>query len=308
MLAIILKALSTGEAPLDLRRMHRIIVAADFAGELAELSAATKSGRPIAHTNEEYAVAVAKVLLLPKGEEIEILPVFNANLLIPLTEDIVSEAGRHILHVVHHELCHVHDDNKKLDAMPQVWLRHHYLGKDMFSGPLAECCWAEYAANRLSSSSSTPDSVTAMTDSLQSAIRRTKMEIDTKILEYRYHGDLDLLLGIFKRHGEFLAIAAAYVLGYIDGLQKTLEELSPNAAQELANSYFETTWNSMQTALREMWETYPEGWHDISTYTRLAVVLEQYYSSMGLALSTMENGHAYVDIPFRPETTPGVRF
>src|SRR5215212_6063682 len=63
---------------LDLRRMHRIVIAADFAGELAELSAATASGNPIRHTNEEYAIAMAKVLLLPHGEDYEIVPILGA--------------------------------------------------------------------------------------------------------------------------------------------------------------------------------------------------------------------------------------
>jgi hypothetical protein len=73
-----------GENALDFRRMHRIIVTNDFAGELAELSTATASGNPIEHTNEEYAVAVAKVLLLPRGDEIEIVPVINAQAVVGL--------------------------------------------------------------------------------------------------------------------------------------------------------------------------------------------------------------------------------
>lgn len=73
------KALERLDGELDLRRMHRIVVAKDFAGELAELSAATASGDPITHTDEGYAVAVAKVMVLPRGEDYEIVPVISAH-------------------------------------------------------------------------------------------------------------------------------------------------------------------------------------------------------------------------------------
>ncbi len=152
---------------LDLRRMHRIIVAEDFAGELAELSAATVSGRPITHTDEEYAVAVAKVILLPRGEDYEIVPVISANHALALlasvdagsdveatdqaAESLSSGLYSRVLHSLHHELCHVHDDNKRIDALKAFMLSYCYRGKDVFIRPLAESCWDEYIANVLSS-------------------------------------------------------------------------------------------------------------------------------------------------------------
>ena len=69
---------------LDLRRMHRILVVTDFTGELAELSAATASGDPITSTDEEYAIAVARVQILPRGEDYEIVPVVGAGYALPL--------------------------------------------------------------------------------------------------------------------------------------------------------------------------------------------------------------------------------
>lgn len=305
-IASVLRTFIGANEPLDFRRMHRVIAAADFGGELAALSPSTASGNPITHTNEDYAVAVAKVLLLPRGEGIEILPVFNAYALIPLTKDPKSEEFRQILHLMHHELCHVHDDNKKLDAFPNVWLRHYYTGKDTYIRPLAEVCWSEYAANRMSSISAPDACVSAMTDSLAGAIQRTKSEVNREILSYRFHRNLTGLLDTFQRHGEFLPKAAAYVLGYMDGLQAPLDKLAPDVAEQLCGSYFEETWNAMRIAVEEMWRIYPSGWNDLSVYDHLAQALENYYATMGLILSTTEDGLAYVNVPLRPETTPGV--
>ena len=67
----VIKAFVKGDNALDFRSMHRIIVSNDFAAELAELSKFTASGNPITHTHEEYAVAVAKIVLLPRDGEAE---------------------------------------------------------------------------------------------------------------------------------------------------------------------------------------------------------------------------------------------
>ena len=50
---------------LDFRRLRRIIVTTDFAGELKALSSQTASKNPITHTDEEYGSAVAKVIASP---------------------------------------------------------------------------------------------------------------------------------------------------------------------------------------------------------------------------------------------------
>jgi hypothetical protein len=304
-----IRALEEVHKDLDLRRMHRMIFTTDFAGELAELSRARASGNPITHTDEEYLIAVGKVIILPRGEEgYEILPVMNAYMAATLAPEdpnnYDTEALRTVLHFLHHELCHVHDDNKKIDAFSSLILKTCYSGKDIFIRPLAEVCWCEYIATVLSSSSAGEGDVAVMAKNLADAIKRTKPVIDSEILAYRYHGDLDRLLGMFARHGESLAKIAAYMLGYVDGLRVELCKLSTQTAECLSGSYFERTWDRMQEALRDMRLQYPDGWADPSIYDALAVALEGYYAEMGFLLSTVEDGGIYVTVPFRPETTP----
>ena len=107
------------DAGLDFRRMHQIILTTDLATELATVEQKTKSKKPITFTNEEYATAIAKVFIIPRNDDYEILLIFNAyvaaNLITPETaenydESIISA----VVHFLHHELCHVHDDKKKL--------------------------------------------------------------------------------------------------------------------------------------------------------------------------------------------------
>lgn len=204
------------DGELDLRRMHRIVVARDFAGELAELSAATASGGPITHTDEGYAVAVAKVMVLPRGEDYEIVPIISAHYALALLADedtdldenaelSSSELFGMVLHGLHHELCHVHDDNKTIDVFNTLMLSHRYSGKDAYIRPLAEACWSEYIADYMSSSTADVLWLDIMTKSFGNAIERTKSQINNEILAYRVHGDLEQLLDSFQRYGVFLA-------------------------------------------------------------------------------------------------------
>ena len=295
---------------LDFRRMHSIVVASDFAGELAELSTKIASGNKITHTNEDYAVAVAKVMIIPNGDEFEIRPILSAQYAAALvpegSEGYDADNFYYILHLLHHELCHVHDDNKKIDVFHELMLKHHYKGKDMFIRPLSEICWSEYIANVLSSKTATDTNLKDIVISFEDAVKRTKSDIDSEILLYRYHADLEKLLDIFKRNGEFLVKMAAYTMGYMDGLGVMLEELSLEASEIISGSYFQSTWEAMHEALKEMRSVYPEGWKDLSIYNKLSNVLENYYDKMGLILSTTEDGGTYVDIPFRAETTPNL--
>lgn len=119
---------------LDLRRVERIIITTEFATELQELTKSTASGNPILHTNEEYAVAVAKILLLPKAGDdgFEIVPVIDANVVAILAlgdPEKDAEGINYVTHLLHHELVHVHDDdNKKIDAFYNEMLKTQYAG------------------------------------------------------------------------------------------------------------------------------------------------------------------------------------
>ena len=306
-LAIIdaIKAFEKFDSNIDFRRMHRIIVASDYAGELANLSLNPQSTEP-RYTNEEYGVGIAQVRTIPYGGSFEFVPVINASIAAGLVQDneegYNSEEFKTTLHLLHHELCHVHDNNKKLDAISDMYLDDP---KDEFLIPFADKCWTEYIANFLSCDTVTLDAISMICENFIGAVQRTKDDIDSEISKYRLHGDLDGFIAIFHRHGHFLAKSAAYVLGYMDGLDAPLEKLSTEASECLAGSYFENTWNKMHDALKHMRNLYPDQWKDLSVYHPLRDVLDSYYDDMGMILSVTADGQLHMGIPFRPENTPG---
>jgi len=293
---------------LDLRRMHRVVVAADFDEALKELSTQTASGNPIAYTNEDYALGVAKVLMLPHEAGAEVVPVLNANFAVGLVlvEETPGETFKWVAHMLHHELCHVHDHNGFIDAFSDQ-LFHPYgdakMGETYGS---ANACWAEYSANRRCAVSAQRADVETTAQTFLSALLRTKDLVDSSICDYRYHADISRLMDEFERHGGFLLRSAAYLLGYLDGLDRTLAEVSVGAQRELTGSYFESTFTAIAERFRELWtQRDTVGWESLSDFENLATVVDDYYSIMGLELELMPDGSLYVGVPFRPETTPG---
>jgi len=305
---ILLSLLNKPERGFDLRRMHRIIVTSDFASELVNFSNERGIGKPITHTNEKYGVAAAQVHILARGDDYEIVPIIDACLATALVDkdyaNPIDLSQADAIHILHHEFCHVHDNNKKIDAFGPMLLNQSYVGKDKYCFPLSELCWSEYYANYLSCSSVSDEFLGKIKVSFIESIERAKSEINKEIVSYRMHGDIDQLLDIFARHGSFLPKIASYILGYLDGLQISFEELDSKAAKVLSGSYFEPTWTAMQKALRSMRDKYPDRWKSIAIYKGLSDVMDNYYSVMGLTLNNMEDGIVYVDVPLKPETTP----
>ncbi len=291
---------------LDLRRLHRVIVAADYGTALQELSSLTISGRPIEYTSEEYARGFAKVLTLPNSGHTEVVVVLDATigaLLATISDDPASEEFKLGLHLLHHELCHVCDANSKLDAFEAEMFIPRGDRRYAVVQPLGLSCWDEYSANRQSVVTAQEDSLSMMAGNLEDAIIRTKPLVDDCILEYRSHADLDRLMSEFGRHGGFLLRSAAYVLGYMDGLSATLEQLAPDTHRVLTGSYFEPVFLRLAEALRDVDALPRTGWDSLDMFDVLGDVVDEYWSAMGLELNLLDDGSLYVDIPFRPDTS-----
>lgn len=302
--------------PLDLKRMRRMGFSTNYGNDLEQLLG--NAGRNSWHTQEEYAVGVAKVHVLRLEDGgLEIVPVFDANIFAILGQDYetLDEERKawfgRILHMLHHELCHVHDDNKKIDAMPASMLGKVWSAAEMYTGSLAETAWSEYFANRASSITASDIVISETAEMFKDAVQRTKPAINGHVLEYRTSADLEALMALFQRHGDFLVKAAAYMLGYLDGLEKTLEQVSEEAHRALVESDFLPIWQRMRDELKRMFDRHPAGWDDsLAIYAQLSEVMQDFYDDMGLVLESQPDGSLYVDIPFRPNnsTTEMIRW
>ena len=194
----LIRTLEGRDKNLDLRRMHRVILTTDFCGEINAISKAIESENPIKYTHEGGVAAIAKVLVLPCGDDFEILIVFDAYVLSAFfpkgDEDLKPGDFNTAVHYLHHELWHIHEMNNPLDSLYKVGMRRDFKGKDAFIRPLSELCWSEYFACRMSSWTMQGDPLIYTAGIFTNKLEETKSMIDQEILSYRRHADMQRLM------------------------------------------------------------------------------------------------------------------
>ena len=262
---------------LDLRRLHNIVVTDELDKELTDNTSCFK--------NFSDSLAYAKVVLVPKCDEFELVIVIRTDFSVNLIEENVNSMNHskylNTLHVLHHELCHVHDYNQRIDIFKNNFFKTRNNGKDILLYPQAELCWSEYIANYLSSSSAKKcDMPKEVFDSFYTLLNETKIQIDDQIASFRIDKDTKSLLMFVKANISNLIKSASYVLGYMHGMHKSLDQLDPRLAELLKNSYFNGIWEYLNDVLTNMRASYPCGWKQDMVYENLMYVLDE--PSIGL--------------------------
>lgn len=266
---------------LDLRRLSFVLITTEFEKEVKTL---TKQHSPFTN-NHLRTISIAKVLTQKKENDFEMILVLSSTILTQLLKN-----DKNSIHIIHHELGHIHDNNKKIDIFKELMLHQHYQGIDSITFPLAENCWSEYMANFISSSSAKElELPKKIATSFGETIKEVEFNLKTEVLAYQSNRNRDDLLYSMKHHVEFLLKSASYVLGYMHGLNLRLVELSDEADYILETSYFKEMWDVLEYELTTMHEVYSYGWVSIEIYRNLAISIESFLHHFGLILKEDEN-------------------
>lgn len=288
----ILKIIS-GFDDLDLRRLHNIIVTDKIDDHFSKNESAFRDFKDNA--------AFAKVVVYPKDDDLELLIIIRSDFSVNLIEENDNSVNNTVylnaLHILHHELCHVHDYNKRIDISKKNFLKSYENGKNMILYPLAQRCWAEYLANYLSSSSAKKSEMPQKTiKSFITLLSDVKNEIDNQIKYFAKDNNIQSFLYFSKANVENLAKSAAYVLGYMHGMNKSIDNFNPKLKEELENSYFYAIWNYLNDIFFNLRKIYPYKWEDEDVYENLIYGLDNLYSRVGIKLSENENKELFFEV------------
>lgn len=285
---------------LDLRRLIKIIVTPNLNEEIATLTKSKESST----NNSVYLTkndSFAKVVILPHDNNFDMVLVMRSDFIECLnhkSKKTCLMTYEDAAHVFHHELVHVHDNNKRIDLFPEDIKEHHYEGVKQITYPLVQLCWGEYIANYISSESAARSLFpTVLAQSLVKNIKEVRFNMQNEILAYRTNQDRDKLFASFKLQIQMLLKNAAYLLGYMHGMNKTLEEICDQSAYDLELSYFNTTWEAMSKELLNMRHLYPDAWSSLAIYNPLANLFEQFSLYLGVKLFENENRELCFDVP-----------
>ena len=283
------------EQGLDLANFDAVIVTDDYDAEQARISKET--GKPVSYTNEEYVRGIAQVLKIRRHDGS-----FGMTVVMDRTsaDGLIGEhetARLLAIHLFHHELCHVHDDNKHRACLPDYFLKQAYTGTDQHFGPLTELIWSEYFANRHSCTTATNEVLSLYAKGLADTLPLTEQLVEEAVMTYQCHdSDLNTLIETATRHIRALLMLAAYVQGYIAGLNTTLEGFSTDLYRIVKDSYFWDTWQRIEEETEMMHATYPK-WSSPAVYDRHKKVVSDFFAQMGLVFSMLEDNTMYVDVP-----------
>ncbi|HLJ16345.1 MAG TPA: hypothetical protein VKV15_17735 [Bryobacteraceae bacterium] len=292
---------------LNLKRLLRVIVAYDYHETLAAIERGIATEKPLKATNDELAVGIAMAPAVLHEDEPRSIMVLNASFMSVLGEAETPEndaARREMTYTLAHESAHVHDLEMQTRAFPDAMLKTQLPYRDGILFGIASACWDEYIACYLSASFATSATLSAYEETFCKALEGAKGRSDAAIRQYRMHADVGRVAGEVSSEYRRLMVYAAYLLGHVDGLDQAVGDIAPKAIEALErHSFFKTTFSRLHTELRTMHATYGE-WKGLEIFDPLKQLADELLKYGGIEVQNRPDGKVYVNIPFRPETTP----
>lgn len=281
---------------LDLRRLKDIIICDDVNAEIMMMS--HDFNKSSINSDEKHSYVFAKVITVVENEDIKIMLILDKNFSLSLVKKNHCTLNyKDSLHVLHHELAHVHDFNKKIDIFKDKILKDKYEGIHLITYPLAEKCWSEYIANFIASSSTTKSSFPKlMAESLALLVVSIPKGIQTNIHVYKSNKKRTDIFDEINLQIESLLQTAAYLLGYMHGLNLSLAEISDEADYAVEKSVFKSTWYAMAYELSSIKEVYPSGWEKLVIYDNLASCFQNFYKAFGIVLKQDEDKNLFLEL------------
>lgn len=276
---------------LNLVSLDSIIVPHDYGIELAAFQENITA--TIGYTNSGLGIGVGKTLAYLEND------MFKTTIFLDprLVAGIIDDSGRQShTHIIHHELCHVHDDNEKYRVFGVCDIDDLFIHTDDMVKQLmythADNLWSEYIATKLSAGSR-PDDHHFYVKSLFAALSVTLPEIQDEITKFKTHSDIRELFGHLQLKISYLLKITGYFLGYCNAI---VGSIPPEFSEEIQSNYpyFEVPIVQLQTHLKLMEETYGS-WVDSSIFERLAEGVLLLWENLGIRLYNNE-GQLYVDV------------
>lgn len=280
---------------LDFRRFEKILITSNFQRDIDLLTSNNEDSFKNKYKTDNSTHAV--VLTIPNENDFELMLVMKSSFIKKLLKNHDEQEYKDALHIVHHELAHIHDNNKKIDVFKELMKTKKYKGISSITYPIAETCWSEYIANFISSQSALDTNYPKiMAKALEKKITETNKNLKSELMAYKINKKRDDLILSTIHQVESLLKSASYLIGYLNGLQISLEELDPEVDLKLETSYFKDIWEVLKHEFATIHQVYPHGFINLSIYKDLAYYIEVFFSQMGIVLDENEKKQLKIHI------------
>lgn len=167
---------------------------------------------------------------------------------------------------------------------------------------IAEVCWDEYAACRMSAMFNTNQNQ-GHAETVIASVAKARKNSDAAIRAYRVHGDVDQLLA---EAGPWLhqpIKAAAYLLGGMEAVEAGWEQF-PEVKEALEDEDYLEIVEKLRAELQNLWNS-RENWEpSLDVFGGLEAIAKEVFDEGGLFFGTDNDGNCRIDVRYSPQTMP----
>lgn len=266
---------------LNLNNLDLILFTENYGQDLEEIQ--IEKGLLVGYTNTENLTGVARSLTYIKNGETRFSLVFNASIILGM---IASKQLNRAIHLLMHELVHVHDDNCKVYTNEDIKIRHFNDLANILR-TFGDSIWSEFYADFMASRM--VESQEQLDQTEKSVIQGTatmKEELANLIADYRSgHADIGFL---FKRLQEITYLQLKITGNYIGQLQGCHQDLSPS----FNDSYYKSTLDSLWCELSKLHNSYPT-WRGVEDIEVLNSITLNLWKILGFDVQLI-NGELFI--------------
>ena len=287
---------------IDLSTLDGVTIAIDYDAALAGLDRGLDGLRPLSRSNSEEMQGVAMSPAVMRDGQVKTHLVFNAAMIAALAvEDAPEEAVQLAIGIIAHECAHVQITAQKEVAIPDARFGARIEGYEravLFQ--LAEVCWDEYAACRISAPFAKRQNE-RHAETVAGLVAVARDRSNAAIRSYRRHADLNRLVG---EAGPALCEpmkAVAYLLGGMDGAKETWADWGAARQVVEAGGYGDVV-DELHQALRTLWDTQGRWDPTFDTFGPLLAIGKRVFEAGGIYFKSGPDGSARINVPFRLDT------
>lgn len=275
--------------------LDSIVFHHDYHQALQDVS--QRAGRPCQPTIEASGVGVAMVVHLDE----KCVMVLDAGIALGIAQTEDEGQKSLCIDLVMHELCHVHDHDRKRRLLGHEFMRRKIEGLDFHTFTAAESAWCEFFANRYCTSDlSSPDSHPKY---LAEVVPVAVSEVKSAIREYRLHGRLDDVVAVAQQKVKFIFQCFGYAAGRLVANGASLGDVAPESVDALEAARLSDIWSGAVVELQRL-DSCRDSWTSFDVLKPLMDLVLQAYAILGMHY-TIKDGQVWVDIPYSTDTMPG---
>lgn len=292
---------------MDLSGLTRVWVTYDYEGTLANLERGFEAETKLAPTQDDIAVGIAMTPAVLQDGTAKSVMVLNAYHLMALAHPDNEELKpyyRRMMYTLAHECGHVHDLAAKVRSFPEQWLKLRLNRRDGRLFEVAEACWSEYIACRLSAVMSSDEITTDYENTFCEQLEKGVPAIRRYLRQYRMHKDLTRVLTECTYVVKKVLVYASYLFGQLAGTGASFHEAAPKA-NALLESHVEVraVAQRLEAVMETMSKTYGS-WDTFDVFEPLKKIVLDFFAVAGLHLEDRGETGMYVNIPITNDTLP----